>query len=59
MSSAGCGCTGNGVRNFIGQNYVTLGYLVLSVGQDEKMIRDNIRNKEEEDQRLDQIKLGC
>jgi len=31
------------------------GYFVSTVGRDEKVIREYIRNQEEEDQRLDQL----
>jgi putative transposase len=44
-------------RNFVGENFWARGYLVSTVGRDEKMIRDYIRNQEAEDQRLDQINL--
>jgi len=33
------------------------GYFVSTVGRDEKVIREYIRNQEEEDQRLDQLDL--
>jgi putative transposase len=44
-------------RNFVGQNFWARGYFVSTVGRDEEMIRQYIRNQEKEDERLDQMKL--
>jgi putative transposase len=44
-------------KNFVGENFWARGYLVSTVGRDEKVIRDYIRNQEAEDKRLDQISL--
>ena len=44
-------------RNFVGQNFWARGYFVSTVGRDEALIREYIRNQEEEDKRLDQLKL--
>ena len=44
-------------RNFVGQHFWARGYFVSTVGRDEKVIRDDIRHQEREDQRLDQLKL--
>ena len=44
-------------RNFVGQSFWARGYFVSSVGRDEEVIRNYIRNQEEEDQRLDQMNL--
>jgi putative transposase len=44
-------------RNFVGQSFWARGYFVSTVGRDEAMIREYIRNQEEEDRRLDQLKL--
>jgi putative transposase len=44
-------------QNFVGQNFWARGYLVSTVGRDETVIRDYIRNQEVEDQRLDQLNL--
>jgi putative transposase len=44
-------------RNFVGQNFWARGYFVSTVGRDEGLIREYIRNQEEEDKRLDQLKL--
>ena len=44
-------------RNFVGQHFWARGYWVSIVGRDEEVIREYIRNQEQEDQRLDQINL--
>jgi len=44
-------------RNFVGQHFWARGYWVSTVGRDEEVIREYIRNQEQEDQRLDQINL--
>jgi len=44
-------------RNFVGQSFWARGYFVSTVGRDEATIRDYIRTQEQEDQRLDQLKL--
>ena len=44
-------------RNFVGQSFWARGYFVSTVGRDEEVIRNYIRNQEEEDQRLDQMNL--
>jgi putative transposase len=44
-------------RNFVGQSFWARGYFVSTVGHDEEVIRQYIRHQEEEDQRLDQMKL--
>ena len=44
-------------RNFTGESFWARGYFVSTVGRDEVMIRDYIRNQEQEDIRLDQLKL--
>jgi putative transposase len=45
-------------RNFVGQHFWARGYFVSTVGRDETVIRAYIRNQEQEDQRMDQMKLG-
>jgi putative transposase len=45
-------------RNFVGQHLWARGYFVSTVGRDETVIRAYIRSQEQEDQRLDQMKLG-
>jgi REP-associated tyrosine transposase len=44
-------------RNFTGQHFWARGYFVSTVGRDEEVIRDYIRNQEQEDARLDQLNL--
>ena len=44
-------------RNFVGQSFWARGYFVSTVGRDETVIREYIRNQEQEDQRLDQLNL--
>jgi len=45
-------------RNCVGQHFWARGFFVSTVGRDEGVIRAYIRNQEQEDQRLDQLKLG-
>ena len=44
-------------RNFVGQNFWARGYFVSTVGRDEAVIREYIRHQEQEDRRLEQLKL--
>jgi len=44
-------------RNFVGQHFWARGYFVSTVGRDEGVIRDYIRNQESEDRRRDQMNL--
>ena len=44
-------------RNFVGQHFWVRGYFVSTVGRDEAMIREYIKNQEAEDKRVDQMKL--
>ncbi len=44
-------------RNFVGQHFWARGYFVSTVGRDEAVIRQYIRNQEQEDQRLEQLNL--
>jgi len=44
-------------RNFVGQHFWARGYFVSTVGRDEEVIREYIRNQEHEDARLDQMNL--
>jgi putative transposase len=44
-------------RNFVGQHFWARGYFVSTVGRDEKVIREYIRNQEAEDKRMDQLRL--
>ncbi len=42
-------------RNFVGHHFWARGYFVSTVGRDEALIRDYIRNQEHEDRRLEQL----
>jgi putative transposase len=44
-------------RNFVGQHFWARGYFVSTVGRDEGVIREYIRNQEQEDNRLEQLNL--
>ena len=44
-------------RSFVGQNFWARGYFVSTVGRDEVVIREYIRNQEQEDSRLEQMNL--
>ena len=44
--------------NFTGQHFWARGYFVSTVGRDEEVIRQYIRNQEDEDQRQDQLKFS-
>jgi len=44
-------------RNFAGEHFWARGYFVSTVGRDEEVIRQYIRNQEQEDRRVDQMKL--
>jgi putative transposase len=44
-------------RNFVGQYFWARGYSVSTVGRDEAVIREYIKNQEQEDSRLDQMNL--
>ena len=44
-------------RSFIGQTFWARGYCVSTVGLDEEMIRAYIKNQEEQDKKLDQLRI--
>ncbi len=44
-------------RNFTGQHFWARGYFVSTVGRDEKMIREYIKNQEHTDKQLDQMSM--
>jgi len=44
-------------RNFVGQHFWARGDFVSTVGRDETLIREYIRNQALEDRRLDQLSL--
>ena len=45
------------IKNFTGQHFWARGYFVSTVGLDEEVIRNYIKNQEEEDRRQDQLEL--
>ena len=45
-------------RNFAGESFWARGFFVSTVGLDEAVVREYIRNQETEDQRLDQLRFG-
>jgi len=45
-------------RNFTGRHFWARGYCVSTVGLDEQMIREYIKNQEQEEKRQDQLKLA-
>lgn len=44
-------------RNFVGQHFWARGYFVSTVGRDEAQIRDYIRRQEQEEKRIEQLRL--
>jgi putative transposase len=44
-------------QNFTGQNFWARGYFVSTVGRDEAVVRQYIREQEKEDERLEQLKI--
>ena len=44
-------------RNFTGEVFWARGFFVSTVGLDEQMVRDYIRNQEDQDERMEQMKL--
>ena len=48
---------GDRKQNYAGQSFWARGYFVSTVGRDETVIREYIRNQEQEDKRLDQMNL--
>ena len=45
-------------RNFTGRHFWARGYCVSTVGLEEKMIREYIKNQEKEEVRQDQMRLA-
>ncbi len=45
-------------RNFTGDSFWARGYFVSTVGLDEEMVRQYIRDQEKEDQRLEQLNMA-
>ncbi len=48
---------GGRARNFTGEHCWARGYYVSTIGRDEKAIREYIKKQQEEDRRLDQMKM--
>jgi len=44
-------------KNFVGQHFWSRGYYVSTVGKDEEAVRAYIQKQEQEDKRLDQLKM--
>ena len=44
-------------RNFVGESFWARGYFVSTIGLDEGMIRNYIKNQEKEDKRIEQLRL--
>ncbi len=44
-------------RNFVGQHFWARGYFVSTIGRDEQVIREYIRNQELEDAKLERLNL--
>jgi putative transposase len=44
-------------QNYMGQHFWARGYFVSTVGRDEEVVREYIRNQEEEDKRQDQLSM--
>ena len=47
----------NRKKNFMGENFWARGYYVSTVGKDENAVKAYIRRQQEEDRRVDQLKL--
>src|SRR5437660_5307792 len=45
-------------RNFVGQHFWARGYFVSTVGRNEEVIREYIKNQEAQDKHIDQLNLG-
>jgi len=44
-------------KDFVGQSFWARGYFVSTVGLDEALVQEYIKNQEQEDRRLEQLKL--
>ena len=44
-------------KNFVGQHFWARGYYVTTVGHDTEVVRQYIKKQEDEDKRLDQMRL--
>ena len=45
-------------RNFTGEDFWARGYFVSTVGLDEEMVREYIRNQEKQDEHREQLTFG-
>jgi len=48
---------GSRKKNFTGEKFWARGYFVSTCGKDDEIIREYIKHQEQEDKRLDQLKL--
>ena len=46
-------------RNFTGEEFWARGYFVSTVGLDEEVVREYIRNQEKQDEYQDQLRFGA
>ena len=44
-------------KNFTGQNFWARGYCVSTIGLDDETVREYVKKQEEEDKKLDQLKM--
>ena len=44
-------------KKFVGELFLARGFYVSTVGRDEKIVREYIKNQEKEDQRIEQFSL--
>ncbi len=44
-------------RNFVGESFLARGYFVSTIGLDEVMTRNYIKNQEKEDKQIEQLSL--
>jgi putative transposase len=49
--------SGEQKQNYAGQSFRECGYFQSPIGRDEATIRDDIRNQEQEDKRIDQLNM--
>ena len=44
-------------QNFVGQHFWARGYFVSTIGRDEQLVREYIKTQDEEDRRLEQLRM--
>ncbi len=44
-------------KNFTGQNFWARGYCVSTIGLDDETVKEYVRRQEEEDKKIDQLKM--